>query len=284
MQGSLTGDSLFAHLMMQRQVDPRLFLLIEGDEELAILTGHIDDLSVMIFVGGGKPTVLRAGALIDDSGMGKAAALIDRDLDDFTGASANYPTSMIVTDGYDFSSDVLTADWEILRRAAVAHGGVAAVKNIEVMTSSVFIDSVRRLSSSIISLRLVNQELALGLNLRGFPYQDIIDGTLEPLAADQILARANQRSSTVVLLQDVKGPLEQATARINKAPIVPGGHDIFGATSAMLRASGASGVGAKQIAASVFTAANCELMTALSVVTKIQAWAAGYSMRAFTCS
>ena len=283
MQGSITGDALFAQVVMQRQVDTRLCLLVEGDDELAILTGHVDDHAVFVLMGGGKPALLRAAALIDLRNYDRALALIDRDLDDFTGKASAYPPSLVATIGYDFDSDVLGAEPGLLRRAAVSQVGPATIKRIENTCAAAFSDVIFALATSFAGLRLLNEEDALGLNLRAFPFLDIVGSDFQLLPMERVLERANERSAVTIAYADVQSKIDSAQARVSTKKTSSCGHDIFGATAAVLRKAGANNASIVQIAASVHTATSCLIISQLHIYRLIEAWAAQFSMRAFSC-
>ncbi|MFZ2226866.1 MAG: hypothetical protein WA090_00265 [Candidatus Nanopelagicaceae bacterium] len=283
MQVALSGDALFSQVLMQRQVDKRLFLLVEGNDEVSILTGHIEERNLaLVAFGGGKRALLRAGELLHTNGLTHTLVLVDRDLDDLTGKSGLYPPTVVATNGYDLVGDVIVTHPHLLRRAVQSHGG-AVVSTIGSSSNGNVSEITFRLAMALAILRLINEELDLGLKLRNFPFRDILnpDFTVKDFA--EILDRANNRSPVVVQLDDIRHLLTSAVNRINEDPRHCGGHDILGAAAAVLRQGGARGVGSDQLAASINTAASCTTMMRLSIYSNIENWAAQWSVMAFDC-
>ena len=107
-------ESAFAWINMQRQVDSNLFLLVEGEDEDAILYGHVDPCQVTLLVLRGKPNVLATCRLLEERSTRGVFSLIDRDLDDLTGLSGTYPPNLAASAGYDLVTDIVMARPEIL--------------------------------------------------------------------------------------------------------------------------------------------------------------------------
>jgi hypothetical protein len=283
MQEQLSGDALFAQILMHRQVDPRLQLVIEGSDELAALTGHLDESNVLLLMGGGKPALLRAGRLLESHSVDFALVAVDKDLDDLTGRSSGYPATVVATDGYDLATDILVARGDLLRRAAVSHGGRACVTAIEERRGLDLLSAVVDVVSRVVVIRLVNEEHSLGMNLRDFPFADVLDKDLGLIPIVEVLARVDRRTGTTIDIERTEGLIRTCASRVAADLGYCGGHDVFGATAAILRLSGRRGIGAAQIAASIYTAVGCELIKALSLYRAVEAWAARHHVTAFSC-
>ena len=282
MQESLTAGSLFAHVLMQRQVDRRLFLVVEGDDEETIFSGHANDSDMTVLAAGGKPAVLGAGKLLHSEGTRGALAFVDRDLDDLTGKSTSYPPTVVATQGYDLANDVVMTRPDILRRALRAHGK-HVVAAVEESAGLGILDIVFDLAKSLAVLRLLNDEQGLGLNLRNFPFHEVLTEEYSPQAFTVLLQCANGRSSVNIELEALTPFISDAMKRLNDDWRHSGGHDLMSAAAAVLRKGGATRVRAENIAASIYTAVSCETIRSLPLFPDIQAWATKYSRSAFTC-
>ncbi|MEW1921874.1 DUF4435 domain-containing protein [Pseudarthrobacter oxydans] len=230
----MTPDSTFAWILMQRQVDGRLFLVVEGADEDVILNGHIAADHITVLVAGGKPNVLATSKLLEERSVQGALAVIDRDLDDLTGDSTAYPTTVIATGGYDLVSDILAARPDLLDRA-IAVQAKEVVERVESTTGTRFQDLAVRLCLDLAVLRLVNTEEKLELNLRNFPFQRIIGRDFSSGGLRAIVQEANARSRVSVLFEDIAAALERAVGRIAGDRRYCGGHDLVGASAALLR-------------------------------------------------
>ncbi len=268
---------------MQRQVDRHLFLLVEGDDEDSILHGHLlrDHVSVLIL--GGKPNVLATARLLESQPVKGVYALIDRDLDDLTGASANYPKGLVATSGYDLVSDIVEVRPDLFERALRVHGK-DAFDAVEAAAGVKLFDLCKDLCLKLAALRLVNNEEQLGLNLRDFPFSKLINSNLSVKDYSDFIMEADARSKVSVDISSVEARVRSAASRIGENMRFCGGHDLVGAASALLRMGGASSVGSSGLAASLFTATDCETIKRLPVKDSIQAWASKFSRDAFDCS
>jgi len=283
MQRLVTPDSAFAWIKMQRQVDHHLFLLVEGDDEDSILYGHFlrDDVSILVL--GGKPNVLATSRLLALQPVKGVYSLIDRDMDDLTGSTATYPPNLVATKGYDLVSDIVAVRPDLFERTLRVHGK-DVFDAVEVSTGSKFTDLCNELCLKLSALRLVNDEEQLGLNLRDYPFAALINSDFSSKEYSDFIREANSRSKVTVDVSSVEVLVRAAASRIGGDTRFCGGHDLVGAASALLRRGGAKSVGADNLAASLFTATDCETIGRLPVKDSICDWAGKFSRAAFDCS
>ena len=134
-------------------------------------------------------------------------------------------------------------------------------------------DLAFKLCLALGALRLVNAELSLGLNLRDFPFGNIIGLDYSPVSQDHILQQANSRSAVDVDFERMQAEIGLAVSRIGDDFKYCGGHDILGAAAALLRKGGAKSVGAHNLASSLFTATDCDSIRRLPLRVSISNWA-----------
>lgn len=266
---------------MQRQVDSRLFLLVEGDDEDAILFDHVNGHEVGVLVLGGKPNVLATAEIVARYPLPGVFALVDRDLDRLAVNSGAYPPGLVATDGYDLVADLIALRPELFRRAARVHGKAAYDSIIESWGD--FLTLCYKVCLSLAALRLINLEHSLGLNLRNFPVSSVINADLSPKELPVFIKVANDRSKTQVNPLSAAQLLSEATDRIQGDVRLCGGHDLMAAAAAMLRKNGANSVSANNLAASFITGIDCEAVGELSLVEDLCDWADGHSRVAFRC-
>ncbi len=123
MRELLTGDDLFADLKLQRDVDARTFLLLEGDSDCAMLDAFIDEDNCLSMPGYGKSSVLQAMKHVNESAFEGAIALIDRDLDDVRGLDHG-SQNIVMTDRYDLDAEIFLAEGVANRAASLVVGMV----------------------------------------------------------------------------------------------------------------------------------------------------------------
>ncbi|YCK79997.1 DUF4435 domain-containing protein (plasmid) [Arthrobacter sp. D3-18] len=283
MQRLLNPDIAYAWINMQRQVDRHLFLLVEGDDEDTILYGHLLREQISVLVLGGKPNVLATGHLLASQPVAGVYSMIDRDLDDLTGKTANYPPNLVATRGYDLVSDVVTSRPDIFERALRVHG-VDAFENVEQITGAKLTDICSSMCLKLAALRLVNEVENLGLNLRDFPFSQVINGDFSSKGYSAYIMAANARSPISVDIPAVETLVREAALRINGDVRFCGGHDLVGAAAAILRHGGAKSAGAGALAASLITATDCETLRQLPVKEAIRNWADSHSRNVFHCA
>jgi hypothetical protein len=267
---------------MQRQVDPNLLLMVEGDDENVILNGHLDPRSVTLLVMGGKPNVLGASRRLLVRQEQTVLAVIDRDMDDLTGQSAGYPSNVAPTRGYDLATDINMVRPDLLDRAIMVHGRSAA-SNIERQTGVKVSDLAFNLCLALAPLRLVNLRRNLELNLRDFPFDKIICANYDPKESEEIVRVANIRSRVSASFESIGADLDEAAGQIRGERRFCGGHDLMRAVCALLRKGGASKVSSQSLAASIYTATDCQTIELLPVSQPISDWAARHSRTAFIC-
>lgn len=282
MQQYLSGSSLFVHALMQRQVDGRLLLVVEGEDEDTILVGHLNDVDVALLMAGGKPAVLEAAGLVHQQNLPGVRALVDRDLDDVTGKSSQYPHDLLVTAGYDFATDLIISRPELLERTCRAHGKQAVGTHADsfgvALTESAF-----ELTLALAAVRLVNEEQALMLNLRDFPFSSLDPSAVAGSPFTEILRIAEGRSKAKPDREAVLRDIPQAISRLNGDRRHCGGHDLMRAAAALLRWSGEKKASPVAMEASLYTATDCLAVKGLAFVVALQAWAASLSKTALSC-
>lgn len=285
MRGQETASSVFSLVMMLRQVESRLLLLVEGDDELTLLMNHVDDDNVKLIDCHGKAAVLGAAKLLAEQGVPGALAVVDRDFDEITGKEVIYPPTVVSTDCYDLLSDILNSDPKLVRHVAWAHSR-AAVQEVERTSGLPFVDVVARLCMALAILRLANEEESFGLTLRDFPFRKILSEDYMPLSLEQIAEIAIRRSKSTVSLSKVTRAAEAARERLTDGLRYIGGHDLLSATAAILHATGLKNVkelSEKAIQPSFYTAVSCERLRSLEWQRRVREWGQSYARAVFTC-
>ena len=284
MSGGHTGETLFVLITMLRQLDSkRLILVVEGFEDDAVLDGHINETNINVLISGSKIAILRLCDLLHVNHISYAVGLIDRDLDDLTGRSSSYPPNVVATHAYDLVADVLLTNPDLLLRALKSQNRDAS-RVVESTCSGSISDVVFQLVISLSVLRLLNESFDFGLSFVNFPFFKILNSDYSVKSSEEILVFANIRSSSTVEFSEIEPHLATAMHSINSDRRHCGGHDIIGASIAIMRQGGDKALSKSNLVKSISTAISCNVMVRLPIYKQIENWAASNSSAAFDCS
>ena len=105
MRELLDSDDLFAEICMNRLLDPRLVLIVEGDSDTRALERYTSSAHWTVVAGLGKRRVLDTMQKLEDGGLNISLALVDRDFDTLSGQ--RLPRNVVRTWLYDREADLL---------------------------------------------------------------------------------------------------------------------------------------------------------------------------------
>ena len=283
MQEFITGDSVFMNAVMQRQTSDHLLLLVEGDDEVRILDNHLIKENVTILALGGKPQVLKAAKFVDTTQLPGVIAVIDRDLDDFTGEASTYPSALVVTEGYDLVSDIVAVADQTLRRVLRVHAH-QAWSRVEQDTGADPLEAIYALALALIPFRLANQVGSFGLNMRDFPFSQIIDSDYSPKSLPDIFGVIVNRSPQKPTWASFQPQFLDAEQKTRGKRVLCGGHDLIRAAAAVLIRAGGAGLGQPNLEKSLYAAVDCAIVANLPLYQPLQTWAGKHARSAFDCT
>lgn len=119
MRHLLTGDDLYNHLMMQRVVDQRTFLILEGDTDCQALDPHLDDGACVSFPAHSKSALKAAVLLADGNAFEGVLAIMDRDFVDVLEPRVT-SSNVVYTSDYDLDATMMFAG-DVMERVASAY-------------------------------------------------------------------------------------------------------------------------------------------------------------------
>lgn len=106
MREGLSGDDIFAELMMLRTADARTFVLLEGPSDCRALDPHVESRSARTLPAYSKSALERTITLVDRRGLERTLGILDRDWVDVI-----YPPmesdNVVYTDDYDLDATIL---------------------------------------------------------------------------------------------------------------------------------------------------------------------------------
>jgi hypothetical protein len=280
MLDSVTAESIFAEISMD-ETSPKAFLLVEGPDENSIFFGHVS-ADVVLIVCGGKKNVLGAVSLAESSRNKHVYGLVDNDFDRIQGLDKQYPAHVVATGTYDLISDLVMSSSDVLRRALSAHAA-PSVRAIEDASGSSIDHAVFAITSKLAAARLAAKREKYPLVFKGYNFTPMVGATYEPANLARFLEHAACRSPHFGVDATVLQAVQVAFSEVSVSRHTSGGHDIVGASVALLRKAG-SQVSIKTISGTLISVASCQVMASLSCLVDLTTMArAGSGVELLDC-
>lgn len=283
MQRFLTGDDIFAHILLLRGVESKVYLVTEGPTDCALFDPHVKDELCSTIAGNGKNSVLRALSIVEEKGIRDVAGIVDRDLEAlFTGTST--AANIFHTDLYDMEAvAVLKAD--VLTRLMSAYCDRDQVNAFAVTTGRTVRQAMVEVAFVISFVRYVSVRDGLGLNLRGFPISSCLteDSRVDVDRFAHICCARSKYSSAVE--DDVLSIL--ASARVPEGAQLESlccGHDLLAALCAIgQRHLGLTG-SADQLHRGLRAALDCVNFLSTQIAEDLTNWGRARSLDIWNCA
>ena len=261
----LNADSVFAEIMMD-ETSPKAFLLVEGTDESAIFFGHVTPRVVLI-VCGGKRTVLGAARLAEVQGHSNVYGLVDSDFDRILGMDEQYSTNVAATETYDLVSDLVMSSSDVLRRSLSAHAATG-VRAIEDASGASVDHAVFALTSRLAGARLASMREGYPFVFKGFNFGHVLGATYQPGEISSFLTHSVCRDPHFKIDATVLETVHAAFSEVSGSRHNSGGHDIVGASIALLRRAG-SQVSANAVSGTLISVATCNVLSSLSCLQEL---------------
>jgi hypothetical protein len=260
MRESITGQMLVGFLKMLRQVDGRIFLLVEGPEDIDILQPHLDDQQVMLYPGNGKKNTLGAAAIIDAERLDLMYCVVDSDLDFDLGRDP-YPLCTIASARYDLAFELIDLDPGMLERLGWGHASRSQLQAYLVPLKRSLVERAIEAVIPLAILRFANESDALGLTLRNFPMRELLDGLEAGTAVADVqriaIARTKDNAPSAAKVGASWKAAEKAKA--SKSDWVCG-HDVVHMVAETARTRGGATVSKKALESSFLSTVSCEVL------------------------
>ena len=282
MLGSLTGYDLFAAIMMARQVDQRLVLLVESEEDCGVIDPHLNSADIHSIPGFGKQSVLEAATLLTQHRTCNVLCLIDSDFDPFTGQNASYPANVVSSEFYDLDADVLFHDQGAVKSLAVNFSRRDARETYLTSKALDLQDLVIEVSAAVGALRRMSVHNSLGYSLSDFPMQYAVKGFESGSLCAEIIRMADLRSPAAPAGGVDPVTLAGELASLSDKRVVCRGHDIISTLSVLFRGWG-SGVGHKELESAARARVSCQVWRTTVFFREVASWASESSAVAWTC-
>ena len=284
MREMLTGDDLFAEVLLLRDQD-KIVVLVEGPDDVDALESHVSEESSFLIPGYGKSSVEHVVALADDQGLDFVLAVLDRDWIGVVDEPHSSP-NIVYTDLYDLDATIVFSR-DICRRVVANFCDSEKMKrHLSRSGVSSPIDLVLIPAVAVGVLRLLTRERNLPIKVRDFPIGEIMnmDGG-EPSVVKMVVighSKCGDRNREMD-----QGAVAQLVAAkmVEIGPDVRycSGHDLAAALAAVMRKKWGCTVGGDAIIKTIRAAFACENLVATLLYSRVEAWAVSRNVRVWTC-
>jgi hypothetical protein len=279
---ALGGDDLFAYIMMQRQVDRRAVILVEGPEDCGIIDPHLMDSVVQTLPGYGKESVLTAAALLHIAGISDVLPVVDSDLDRQSTLNVRYPPNVAASEYHDLDADIFFNCPEITRQIVANFADRDMLRTYLERQQISILDLVTDRASVVGVLRYCSLKYGLGLRMRDFPIEPLMEQESSTISIAAQIACSRTISSPSQ--EEVEPLLDSQYAGIAERESYCSGHDLTAALATAIRKHGAGKrVGAKMLSAAFRAAVGCACIQKLALFQQVQGWGVLLSIQPWHC-
>lgn len=281
MHESVTGDDLYAQILMMRTSDGRSVLLVESPDDYAALSPHLDEQTVSTVPCYGGRNLDRAIELADAHATERVLAIRDRDFIGIVGATPSSP-NVVLTDLYDLDATIFcrTAAGQQLtavfgHERARSHSAAAGFGSP--------VEAVVEAAAEVGRLRLCSETNGWALSTREFPLSEVLQSQSGRVDRWQMLTIAVARSPDAKVDASVA---ERALPSLDgiQADQVACGHDLGRALSAIISTCwGGSRVSASVILQALRAALACAELHSLELYRRVTEWEKARGARIWSC-
>lgn len=280
MREALSGETLFATVLLTRQATSELILVVEGDDDHFLFEAHINQGDVRLLRGtGGKNNVLRAAAIAEQQQLRGVRFFVDSDFDALASPPIAYPENVTTSSNHDILMDVLFAGQVLLDRVIDTHCRSVRLAGTTFSTPDVR-EQALALAAALVPLRVASEAEGWELRLRDFPLGNV---SSLPATTTELAAIAIGRSSTSLDVETVANEVTRLSERLPQPrdPFV-GDHDFFSALSRVLRDHGVT-AGARSLLTAFLAGLLCAHLGATDWYVELVGWGRAHGKMTFSC-
>lgn len=269
----LTAASVYAEIMMMRQVDKRAVLVVEGIEDLGILDPQLDGRVCRTQAIGGRPAALQLSDLVAQNSELAVLILVDRDNSPQSEVSS-WPECVVATDHHDLLADILVACPQLLSNVLANFADRQAIERYDLEGADSMLTHVVDVIRPITVLRSVSVSRGLGLRVSKFPFHEFVRvGRDERLAF--VLGVVSRRGGPLPLTVDELSAVI-VTEQVSLSLVARwSSHDFVAAFAAIIRLrlnGNTSDVGAKSLERTMRTAVSTACISKTTVYKSVARW------------
>jgi hypothetical protein len=279
----VTGDDLFAQVLMLRTADPRTIVLLESSADCQAIDAHVDDVEAQTIPGYSKTAVEKAIQLADAAPLERVLAILDLDwvgLLDQPLSSLN----IIYTDRYDLDATIfLTSD--VMTRIVSATTDRDNVDSHLKSTGLSMREIVLRIAGKIGIGRFVSCRDKLEVSFRDFPVHVVLMADQDDVDVTQMVTTALGRARTSTIAQaDFVARVRKMLTEVTDLSQYSSGHDIAAALAQLVkgpwRGSNVSRVVMEQFGRA---ALSCAALEQTMLYASVTSWARESGTRVWNC-
>ncbi len=286
MEQLITGDDLYATVLMLKSADARTLVALEGPDDCACLAPHVDEVAAQVLPCHGSRNLERLVELVDMNAVPGVLAIRDRDWYGILTSPAASP-NMVLTDKYDLDATILICT-PVGERVALVFGDATAVgQHCSQLGAEGAISLVIRAASRLGLLRLASTIKGMSLALRNFPVGEVTDpGTVTIEDADLVsLAVSRSRECTLdaPTVEGLLNRVEKSYAHVRGEDLCCG-RDIAAVMSFLIGAGwGGRRAGRDLLLMTVRAALSCTALQSLSLYGDVESWEQRTRNRVWAC-
>ncbi|MET7812321.1 hypothetical protein ABZT26_15890 [Streptomyces sp. NPDC005395] len=275
MLSELTGEELYAEMIMQRTNDVRSFLVVEGDGDIAIFDRYLAQDRFTVIPANGKKTAHDALRMAFDDNFSGIYSILDRDwLDLIPGGLQD--RRIVHTDKYDLDACIffLPGVYVSLASSFCVRGGYraggAGCSETEIR------EACLRMAFPVGALRYISERDKLLLRMRDFPLHEVVDRASLAVDLDLLIATAVGRSKKAAVdPQSIKEKLKAEIAEITDIAKYCSGHDVARAFSILAKERWSATISVDNVERTARAAVSWERFQALSTYSDSAQWFGG---------
>ncbi|MDG4807170.1 hypothetical protein O7634_10455 [Micromonospora sp. WMMD1120] len=281
----LTGDDLYAEVLLLLDDTGKGVVLVEGPDDVDTLDTHVDEDKFYLIPGYGKTSVVETIALVDADQLDLVLAILDRDwvgiLDE-----PNPSSNVVYTDMYDLDSTVMLTGDSCSRVVTSFCKTAVMKKHVAQSEFGKPLEFAIRPAVAVGAIRLITREHGLNLRAREFPVAEIMDfdgghPNLQLAATIAISKAAGARPKEKA--EEVLPLLAAKYGEIDMEARYCSGHDIFPALAAVMKKRWGGSVNANNVAKAIRAAFSCAELMRTSLYRDVEAWAESRSTYVWNC-
>ena len=279
----LTGDDLFAYLLLLRDVDKRTVLLLEGPDDCAALDVHLDDAECQSLPGYGKKTVLGAIALVESQEMPRVVAILDSDLESPEEEIPAQP-SIIYTDYYDLDATIYFSGTAFHRVVSNFADKEKTKAYLAQRNATSLLDLGARIAGAIGQMRQLSINSGRHIPLRELPLAKVLN--VDSLEIDaRRLAQVIHSKTHRLNLEEVENLIARALMPIDirLQQKRSSGHDLTAVLSYILRDRCGAKIGQATLSRALRASWSCAELARTRMYTAVANWSHVNNTKVWSC-
>ncbi len=284
MKEFLTGDDLYAHVMMLRGVSNKTYILVEGDDDCGLIDPHLNSAVCETIPGHGKNATRGAAEIAESQNVSRVGAVLDLDWSDIL-----YPRSassnIFYTDHFD--SDALAFSRKRnVSSVAVNFGSRDLLRqHLGSHDASRVWDSVVCVAFPVGVIRYLSEKNRWELFLRNFPIHEVLSGEQCVVDFRKLVEVAVSRSSRPnVSIESAIKALECEISKAENTYRYCCGHDLLGALAAFFKRVLGKQFSARSAGAAIRAAFSCSDAQESELFMAIDRWGRESGTDVLSCS